>query len=583
MKVDVARFCAVVLLAVQAVACAQKTEVRVEKGTVVAEADGATVEVEAGRKAVLTPNSRPAVSVDNPFVRDMMELHRLIEAEKARGELKIDSVFMLVGSGEEDDVRGAMYFEFPHWGSTPTDVLTLPSVSIIPGLEVYDLKGNLLTVDTRLVSDTTASYTIHLEESVPAGGHFKLIGVANLEDIPLIPGGAPAYYKEGPVSYFRTINQVPNCLNYFRLVLPPSAILLDTNHQVIATDVVDGRMAVTVRDYTGPYSDGTCVIAFLWPDRDGTSLADVPPKYLGLRDTRNREIAETYEPEWNRIRAGRRFLDQSTPVSALLSVYCAATHRALNDYRSLMYRTPTEEEAESYMKQAAYYADVLSLLEVPQWPRDPGEGYVHPVHLSRKGSLIHEFTVLLAYREGKWYLYTSRWPVREMPAEESPGRIERAGAQGYQTDWEVTGPYVQQGKSHAELFDIPFGPELSGKDVRWQPIPTEAHGSHPAYVDLDEALYELDQTVAYLRTTIQSAEARPARLEIYTDDGVKAWLNGQLVHANNVSRGIAEPPDTVDVTLKQGANELMLKVTDDILGWGAVVRVQPADTGASQE
>lgn len=575
MKVNVPRFCAVVLLAVQAVAFAQKTEVVVEKGTVVAETDGATVEVEAGRKAVLTASGQPAVSVDNPLVSDAMELYKLAEAEKARSDLQIDSVFMLVGSAEEDDVRGALYFEFPHSGSEPADSLTLPSVSIIPGLEVYDLNGNRLTLDTRLVSDTTAAYTIRLKESVPVGGHFRLIGVANLKDVPLIPGGAPAYYKEGPVWYFRTINQAQNCLNYFRLILPPSAILLDANHQVMATDIVDGRVAVTVRNYTGEYYDGTCIIALLWPGEDGTSLADIPPKYLGLRDARDREIAETCRRESIRIRAGQRFYDQSTPVSAQLSVYAAAMHQALEDYRSLMYHTSTQEEAKSYLRQTAYYANVLTVLEAPQWPQDPGGGYVHPVFTSRNGSLIHEFTSLFVYRDGDWYAYGSRWPAHEMPAEERPGRVESARAQGYLTDWEVAGPYVQQDRTAAELFDVPFGPELTGKDVRWQPIPTETHESHPAYVNLDKALYQLDQSVGYLRTTIESEEARPARLEIYSDDGVKAWLNGQLIHENNVSRGIVEPPDAVNVTLKRGANELMLKVTDDILGWGAVVRVQP--------
>jgi hypothetical protein len=576
MKMNAIRFCALVLLATQSVTFGQRTEVRVEKGTVVAETDDATVEVGAGRKAVLTPSGRPAVSVDNPLVSDAMELYKLAEAEKARGDLQIDSVFMLVGTGDEDSVHGALYFEFPHWGSAPTDVLTLPSVSIIPGLEVYDLNGNRLTVDTRLVSDTTASYTIHLEEPVPTGGYFKLIGVANLEDIPLIPGGAPAYYKEGPVWYFRTINQAQNCLNYFRLILPASAILLDANHQVIATDTVDGRVAVTVRNYTGQHYDGTCIVAFLWPDHDGTTLADVPPKYLGLRDARDRELAETYERELNLVRAGRGFHDQSTPVSALLSACSAATHQILDDYRNLLYDTSTEDEARSSMEQSGYYAGVVTLLEVPQWPREPEDGYLHPVFMSREDSLIHEFTILLAYREGKWYVYGTRWPVLEIQAEESPDRVESAEAQGYVTDWEVAGPYVQDGKTHAELFDTPFGPEDPERDILWRPIETEMQGDYPAYVNLDRALYGGDQMIAYLRTTIQSSQARSARLEIYTDDGVKAWLNGKLIHANNVSRGIGEPPDAVDVTLRQGANELLLKVTDDILAWGAVVRLRPA-------
>ena len=90
-------------------------------------------------------------------------------------------------------------------------------------------------------------------------------------------------------------------------------------------------------------------------------------------------------------------------------------------------------------------------------------------------------------------------------------------------------------------------------------------------------MYNFDQAVAYLRTEILSDKQKPARLEIYTDDGVKAWLNGKLIHENNVSRGIQAEPDVVNVTLKEGTNQLMLKVTDDIWSWGAIVRLKPTD------
>jgi hypothetical protein len=88
-------------------------------------------------------------------------------------------------------------------------------------------------------------------------------------------------------------------------------------------------------------------------------------------------------------------------------------------------------------------------------------------------------------------------------------------------------------------------------------------------------MYHFDQAVAYLRTEIVSDAQKPARLEIYSDDGVKAWLNGKLIHENNVSRGIQDEPDVVNVTLKEGTNQLMLKVTDDVWSWGAIVRLQP--------
>ena len=150
-----------------------------------------------------------------------------------------------------------------------------------------------------------------------------------------------------------------------------------------------------------------------------------------------------------------------------------------------------------------------------------------------------------------------------------------AKAKGYLADWEVAGPYLQRDKKAAELFDIPFGPEVPDADVPWQPISIKAHEQHPAYLDLDEALMNFDQAVAYLRTEIVSDAEKPARLEIYSDDGVKAWFNGKLVHSINISRGIQEEPDTVAVTLKEGTNHLMLKVTDDIWAWGAIVRLQP--------
>jgi len=96
-------------------------------------------------------------------------------------------------------------------------------------------------------------------------------------------------------------------------------------------------------------------------------------------------------------------------------------------------------------------------------------------------------------------------------------------------------------------------------------------------------LYNFDQAAAYLRTEIVSEQRKSVRLEINTDDGVKAWLNGKLIHTNNINRGVSVPPDILQITLEPGVNKLMLKVTDSILGWGAVVRVQPTGAEAGQD
>ena len=147
----------------------------------------------------------------------------------------------------------------------------------------------------------------------------------------------------------------------------------------------------------------------------------------------------------------------------------------------------------------------------------------------------------------------------------------------YLTDWKVAGPYMQKNKHCTQLFDIPFGPELPDAQAQWRPMPIKQSGQHPAYLDLLEVLDGGEQRVAYLRTQIESAAETQAHLEIFSDDGVKAWLNGQLIHANNTTRPIMPEPDKTPVKLKKGANDLMLKVTQNNLAWGAIVRLNTVE------
>jgi len=154
------------------------------------------------------------------------------------------------------------------------------------------------------------------------------------------------------------------------------------------------------------------------------------------------------------------------------------------------------------------------------------------------------------------------------------GEIEMR--KSYLVDWEVAGPYVEQGKNYSQLFDTPFGPEVKDAEVAWRKMPVSAEGQHPAYLDLLKELNGGEQRVAYLRTKIEAPDAKPVTLEIFSDDGVKAWLNGKVVHSNNVARPIMAEPDRVNVTLAKGTNTLMLKVTQNNLPWGAVVRVREA-------
>jgi len=180
MKANLTKFCAVVLLAAQAIVLAQKTEVSVQKGKVIAETATASVAIEAGRKTVLSPDEKPKVTVDDPLVDDVMKLYKLVEAEREQGDLKIESVFILVGKADREEIIGAIFFEFPNHKPEATNVFTIGQMSIVEDFKVYDLKGNLCRVDEKKVDETSAYYSIHFLEEVKPGEHFRLIGVTNL-------------------------------------------------------------------------------------------------------------------------------------------------------------------------------------------------------------------------------------------------------------------------------------------------------------------------------------------------------------------------------------------------------------------
>ena len=81
----------------------------------------------------------------------------------------------------------------------------------------------------------------------------------------------------------------------------------------------------------------------------------------------------------------------------------------------------------------------------------------------------------------------------------------------------------------------------------------------------------VDFAVAYLLTFIESKEAMRRKLMIGSDDAVKVWLNGEVIHTAAVERGLMLYQDGVVVNLQKGMNCLMLKVADSTVRWGIAV------------
>jgi hypothetical protein len=145
----------------------------------------------------------------------------------------------------------------------------------------------------------------------------------------------------------------------------------------------------------------------------------------------------------------------------------------------------------------------------------------------------------------------------------------------YVMDWEVSGPYIQEGKNYNALFDIPFTPEINGgKGAKWRKMPTGMDPSRPWYLDLLKALDGGEQRVAYLRTKLQWPIEQQAKLWIGSDDGNKIWINDKLVHANNVARPFTPDQDSAVVTFNKGENTILMKITQNNLPWGASLRIE---------
>lgn len=157
-------------------------------------------------------------------------------------------------------------------------------------------------------------------------------------------------------------------------------------------------------------------------------------------------------------------------------------------------------------------------------------------------------------------------------AEKAVGTIE--AVEHFITAWEVSGPYRERNMTANQVFAKVFAPEdPAATDVKWKPIAAGTDAGRPWMIDLQKAIGG-DNRAAYLRTQIWSPKTQSATLELGSDDGLKAWLNGALVHEINTSRGIAPAQDVVKIEMKEGWNTLLLKVVNGGADWAACARLR---------
>ena len=96
-------------------------------------------------------------------------------------------------------------------------------------------------------------------------------------------------------------------------------------------------------------------------------------------------------------------------------------------------------------------------------------------------------------------------------------------------------------------------------------------------LSLKEALGQTKWAVDYGYAEITSVHARDCELRCGSDDGMKIWLNGKVVHQNEIGRAATPDSDKVAIHLNAGVNRLLVKLDNYRNGWSFGVAIPKAN------
>jgi CubicO group peptidase (beta-lactamase class C family) len=109
---------------------------------------------------------------------------------------------------------------------------------------------------------------------------------------------------------------------------------------------------------------------------------------------------------------------------------------------------------------------------------------------------------------------------------------------------------------------------IGDKKYQWCPIIVEGD-----IIDLVEIFGEKEFVITYAWAEINVSKDKTVLLGLGSDDGVKVWLNGELIHENWIGRPVINDDDIFPATFKKGKNQLLIKIQNMQYGWGFSSRV----------
>ncbi|MCP5487123.1 MAG: glycoside hydrolase family 31 protein [Verrucomicrobia bacterium] len=157
--------------------------------------------------------------------------------------------------------------------------------------------------------------------------------------------------------------------------------------------------------------------------------------------------------------------------------------------------------------------------------------------------------------------------------------------------WVITGPFPE--KTGAIAHRTPYAPEWEyGPEVAfqfpdqsltaWDPLPRDQLAEQ-GVIDFGAWYGPTTQHAsAYALTRIRSDGNRMAELRFGSDDSIKVWLNGELIHELITNRASRFDDDIVLATLSNGVNTLLVKVSQNEGDWDMAFHVTAPGGGQAE-
>ncbi len=154
-----------------------------------------------------------------------------------------------------------------------------------------------------------------------------------------------------------------------------------------------------------------------------------------------------------------------------------------------------------------------------------------------------------------------------------PNKAQKLSSElGFVTGWKLIGPFDNE---RSRGFDVAYEPEtlppefskaVPGKKrpVRWRQNPVTPPDG---LLDLAAVFTPSEQALAYALSYVHSDRDLDASARLATDDGFKLWVNDALVGENRALRPATFDQDVIPLRLVKGWNKILLKVTQEKVGW----------------